>query len=134
MLSLFGLSRPFSPGLWTLAWRRLHADRVAMVSLAVVLLFLAMLALSMSGLIADDWADEVGVNYAPPSFVGAQSSAERGVTEAPAASSEETPPENPLDPLKDDIRELRSEMAAEAASPTPQKPTLTASPIHWKGS
>jgi ABC-type dipeptide/oligopeptide/nickel transport system permease subunit len=35
-----------SPGLWTLAWRRLRADRVAMVSLAVVCLFLLSVVLS----------------------------------------------------------------------------------------
>ena len=40
-----------SPGLWTLAWRRLRADKIAMASLAVVLLFLVMLVLSRSGLI-----------------------------------------------------------------------------------
>lgn len=58
-------------GLWTLAWRRLRADRVAMLSLAVVAAFLLMLALSAGGVIAADWEDEVGVNYAPPGFVGA---------------------------------------------------------------
>jgi len=41
-----------SPGLWRLAWRRLCADRVAMVSLAVVAAFLLMLVLSAGGLIA----------------------------------------------------------------------------------
>jgi peptide/nickel transport system permease protein len=56
-----------SPGLWALAWRRLRGDKVAMVSLAVVALFLAMLVLSSAGLIAADWEREVGVNYAPPS-------------------------------------------------------------------
>ena len=30
-----------SPGLWALAWRRLRADRVGMVSLAIVAAFLA---------------------------------------------------------------------------------------------
>jgi peptide/nickel transport system permease protein len=109
-----------SPGLWRLAWRRLCADRVAMVSLAVVLLFFAMLGLSMSGLIAADWADEVGVNYAPPSFIGAQSATERGMSGTSdvvdaAAENDETPPENPVDPLKDVIRELRAEMATESA-------------------
>ena len=39
-------NQPTSPGLWALAWRRLRADKVAMVSLAVVAAFLAMLLLS----------------------------------------------------------------------------------------
>ena len=32
-----------SPGLWTLAWRRLKRDKVGMVSLAVVLFFILMI-------------------------------------------------------------------------------------------
>ena len=59
-----------SPGLWTLAWRRLRADRVAMLSLAVVCLFLLSVVLSAVGLVAADWEDEVAVNYAPPTFAG----------------------------------------------------------------
>ncbi|NDP42888.1 MAG: ABC transporter permease, partial [Aromatoleum sp.] len=60
-----------SPGLWALAWKRLKSDRVAMVSLAIVVAFLVMMVLSGLGLIAKDWAKETGVNYAPPSFIGA---------------------------------------------------------------
>jgi peptide/nickel transport system permease protein len=108
MLSLFN---NFSPGLWILAWRRLRADRVAMVSLAVVLLFLTLLGLSMGGLIASDWADEVGVNNAPPTFFGTHSAIERATNDNPTAKIE-MPPENPVDPLKDVLRELRSEIAA----------------------
>jgi len=113
-MSMATLSSQHSPGLWTLAWRRLRVDRVAMLSLAVVLLFLLTLVLSATELIAADWEVEVGVNYAPPSFVGAQSASERGMTEAPATTAE-TPPENPYDPLKDVIRQLRAEMANSAA-------------------
>ena len=65
------MNNTVSPGLWMLAWRRLRADRVAMAALSVVGLFLAMLAASMGGLLAADWEEEVAVNYAPPSFVGA---------------------------------------------------------------
>ena len=50
-------NHPSSPGLWTLAWRRLRADKVAMAALAVVALFLVMLVLSSSGLVAADWED-----------------------------------------------------------------------------
>lgn len=80
------------------------ADRVAMGSLVVLILFLLTLVLSATGLIASDWNEEVGVSYAPPSFVGAQAA-------APALSEPvDIPPENPLDPLKDVIRELRAGM------------------------
>jgi peptide/nickel transport system permease protein len=103
-----------SPGLWALAWRRLRTDRAAMVALAIVAAYLITLLLSATGLVAADWADEVGVNYAPPGFVGAQSATERGA--ATAAVREETPPENPLDPLKDILRELRSQSSSSAVT------------------
>ncbi|WP_092279532.1 MULTISPECIES: ABC transporter permease [unclassified Duganella] len=84
------------------AWRRLRADRVAMVSLGVVLAFLLTVALSASGLIVADWENEVGVNYAPPSFVGGAA-----VAAAPAVAQQALP-DNPFDPIADDIRALRA--------------------------
>lgn len=107
-----------SPGLWALAWRRLRSDRLAMVALAVVALFLLTLLLSATGLIAKDWDAEIGVNYAPPTFVGAQSAEERGVQGMHAA--EEAVPDNPRDPLGEIIRKLRAERGnAPGASPAP---------------
>jgi peptide/nickel transport system permease protein len=103
---------PVSPGLWALAWRRLRADKIAMLALAIVSVFLAMLILSGTGLIAADWEDEVGVNYAPPSFMGAQSAADR--VGAAVVVDEALPPENPLDPLAGVIRELRAQGAGSA--------------------
>ena len=100
------MQAPVSPSLWALAWKRLRADKIAMAALAVVLAFLLLILLSGTGLIAADWDQEVGVNYAPPTFVGPQSAEERG---AGSSSEAEAPPENPLDPLKDIIRELRAQ-------------------------
>jgi len=73
-----------SPGLWTLAWRRLKADRVGMVSLAIVGAFLVMMVLSATGLVAKDWSREVGVNYAPPTFVGPDESSAPGGNAGPS--------------------------------------------------
>jgi peptide/nickel transport system permease protein len=108
-----------SPGLWTLAWRRLRADRVGMVSLYIVAAFLVLIALSASGLIAGDWAREVGVNYAPPTFVGpdanaigpgaATATAAEGPTEATTFKS------SVVDPIGDVIAELKGEKPADAA-------------------
>ncbi len=99
-----------SPGLWTLAWKRLRADRVAMVSLAIVAAFLVMVVLSATGLIASDWAKEVGVNYAPPSFLGAAEPA-AGAANAPATAttttSEEPTPLPVEDPLADALKAIR---------------------------
>ena len=99
-----------SPGLWTLAWRRLRADRVAMASLALVLAFLVLLTLSAVGLVAADWEAEVGVNYAPPTFVGATPVAPGT---AAATMSQQALPDNPFDPLAGDIRALRAQLAAQ---------------------
>ena len=104
-------------GLWRLAWRRLRADRVAMLALAVVAAFLLMLALSAGGLVAADWEDEVGVNYAPPTFVGARAGS---AAAAPAPAAAAALPDNPFDPLADDIRTLKAELAARGdAAPEP---------------
>ena len=117
-----------SPGLWTLAWRRLRADRVGMVSLAIVAAFLAMMILSATGLIAKDWARETGVNYAPPSFLGAD--VEAGAPAAPGApgAPEAAPPASDhqssiVDPLADVIAELKgAKPAAPAGSAAPAAP------------
>jgi peptide/nickel transport system permease protein len=61
---------PRSEGVWHAAWRRFRGDRVGMVSLAVVLAFIVMIVLTATGLIAKDWAREVGVANAPPHFIG----------------------------------------------------------------
>jgi len=113
-----------SPGLWTLAWRRLKADRVGMVSLAIVVAFLAMMILSGTGLIAKDWAREVGVNYAPPTFVGPDESPLAAPHAGPAVA-----PEGPsaasdfqstvVDPIGDVIAELRADKAAAGGAAPP---------------
>jgi peptide/nickel transport system permease protein len=109
-----------SPGLWTLAWRRLRADPVGMTSLWIVLAFIVLMILSGSGLVARDWAREVGVNYAPPTFAGPDesSAAERGPM-TPGASGTTAASDfqsTVVDPIGDVIAELKGE-AAPAASP-----------------
>jgi peptide/nickel transport system permease protein len=101
-----------SPGLWTLAWRRLRADRVGMVSLVIVAAFIVMMILSGTGLIAADWNREVGVNYAPPSFLGAESAAAGpaaviGPAGEPAAQGTEYK-SNVVDPIGDVLEQLKS--------------------------
>ena len=111
-----------SPGLWTLAWRRLKSDYVGMVSLAIVGVFLVMMLLSATGLIARDWSREVGTNYAPPSFIGAD--VEGGTPAAPAAPAEAPPPASEyrsqiVDPIGDVIAELKGEKVPAPASAVP---------------
>jgi peptide/nickel transport system permease protein len=59
-----------SEGVWHAAWRRFRADRVGLLSLIVVALFLLLVSLSGLGLLARGWQNEVGVADAPPSFMG----------------------------------------------------------------
>lgn len=108
-----------SPGLWALAWHRLSSDRLAMFALAIVACFLITLFLSAAGLVAKNWDAEVGVNYAPPTFVGEQSAEERGVQGMNVR--EAAIPDNRRDPLGDVIRKLRTELKRDAAAsgPTP---------------
>jgi peptide/nickel transport system permease protein len=63
-----------SDGIWLDAWRRFKVDRVGMASLVVVGLFLFVIALSVSGLVAGGWQNEVAVADAPPSFLTAAAS------------------------------------------------------------
>ena len=100
-----------SPGLWTLAWRRLRSDYVGMVSLWIVGLFLLLMILSGLGLVAKDWSREVGVNYAPPSFIGAD--VEAGTPAGAASAPVVEPPASEyksqiVDPIGDVIAELRA--------------------------
>jgi peptide/nickel transport system permease protein len=113
-----------SPGVWTLAWRRLRADRIAMAALAVVVAFLLLLALSATGLVAADWEQEVGVNYAPPTFMGMDAAGAAAVqaTRAPL-------PPNAFDPLAADIAAL-SKMGV-AAAPAAKRPTLPFGADKW---
>jgi len=103
-----------SQGLWALAWRRLRADRVAMGALVIVVGYLLMLVLSVTGLVAKHWDQEVGVNYAPPTFIGAERDVQRGFS--PTATANLPLPDNPVDPLKDIIHQLRAENATNAQS------------------
>ena len=111
-----------SPGLWTLAWRRLRSDRVGMVSLAIVVLFIVMMILSGTGLVARDWAREVGINYAPPSFAAGEAPGQQ----APAAGvPDATVPQggapasefksSVVDPIGDVIAELKGQKPVPAA-------------------
>ena len=102
---------PVSPGLWTLAWRRLTSDTVGMVSLGIVLAFIVMMVLSGAGLLASDWNREVGVNYAPPSFADFEAAAPAATQPAPT-TTQTAPPGTEykstiVDPIGDVIEKLK---------------------------
>jgi ABC-type dipeptide/oligopeptide/nickel transport system permease subunit len=125
-----------SAGLWTLAWRRLRADRVAMAALAVVAAFLLLLAASASGLVAADWEEEVAANYAPPTFAAPPAAPGAGPAAAsamPAASGAPVaPPANAFDPLAADILELRATLGKAVAEPAAERaPSLPFGADKW---
>ncbi len=107
-----------SPGLWTLAWRRLIADRIAMFSMLVVALFLCLVTASGLGLVAADWSDEVAVGYAPPTFLGKPAS-QQGATSARSTSGPITNayPGTVKDPLETELTELRAQLEGKSSAP-----------------
>jgi peptide/nickel transport system permease protein len=122
-----------SPSLWALAWRRLMGDRVAMVSLAIVVAFLVLMVLSATGLIAKDWSKETGINYAPPSFLGddlERAAPASGTPPAPAAAAADKPTELPIkDPLADALAEIRGEKAKPAGADAAAGESQTVDPL-----
>lgn len=52
--------------IWLDAWVRLRRDRIAVVCLGVVIVYSIVAILSALGLVASDWAQEVGPSYAAP--------------------------------------------------------------------
>ncbi len=96
--------------LWRLAWQRFVRDRVGVVSLAIVLAFLALAAASASGLVARDWSREVAVSYAPPGFVG-EGTQER-VTELVASARQ--PDYGIADPLAKELEEIHKALSGES--------------------
>ncbi|KQV51315.1 ABC transporter permease [Duganella sp. Root336D2] len=106
-----------SAGLWTLAWRRLRADRLAMAALAVVAAFLLLLAASASGMVAAGWEEEVALNYAPPTFAAPRAAPPPSSAPGVPGAADSAPPANEFDPLAADLRELRATLGKAVAEP-----------------
>ncbi|WP_088280867.1 ABC transporter permease [Ideonella sp. A 288] len=87
-----------SEGVWHAAWRRFKTDRVGVVSLVIVLAFLALIALAALGLVAGGWQKEVGVPNAPPTFMGPAKEAAAAVIEAPKGPNVDLSAIDPLAP------------------------------------
>jgi peptide/nickel transport system permease protein len=125
-------SRPVaSAGLWTLAWRRLQRDRVGMAALAVVAFYFVIVLLALSGWIAPDWTREVGINYAPPTWVGGEPDETARVA---AASQPATPTDlyGLADPLGPVLAAIQAAHPNEAAwHEPPRRATLPLGGDKW---
>lgn len=58
-----------SGGMWALGWRRLRRDRVGMVCLFIVAIYVLICLGGALGLIGSTWRDEVAKPYAPPTLL-----------------------------------------------------------------
>ena len=121
-----------SPGLWTLAWRRLLNDRVGMVSLAIVAAFLAMMLASFVGLIAKDWAKEKGVSYANPTFLaGAENLEARAITNKDFGTKAPPVDLSDVDPLAPRYKEWEERAAKIAVTEVKRSETLPFGGDKW---
>ncbi|MFM2185710.1 MAG: hypothetical protein RIR43_282 [Pseudomonadota bacterium] len=110
-----------SEGVWAAAWRRYKADRVGMVSLVIVLMFLVLIAASALDLVGKDWQKEVGVPNAPPTFMGPAPPEATGVIEVPKGPNVDI---SAIDPLAPKYAEWAEKAKAYATTETVKAETL----------
>ncbi len=121
-----------SPGLWTLAWRRLRRDRVGMTALVVVACYLVMVFLALMGWVATDWTREVGVNYAPPVFWAADQDETAQLAVADKVATGPVPLYGLQDPLAVELAAIRAEhFGAQEQVETPRRLTLLLGGDKW---
>jgi oligopeptide transport system permease protein len=121
-----------SPGLWTLAWRRMLQDRVGMVSMAVVAAFLAMMLASFTGLIAKEWSKESGVSYANPAFLAGQENLEaKAVTNRDFAAKAPPVDLSDVDPLAPRYKEWEERAAKIAVTEVKRAESLPFGGDKW---
>jgi oligopeptide transport system permease protein len=87
-----------SEGVWVAAWHRFKGDRVGMVSLAIVGVYMIVVILAGLGLVARDWQVERGVPNAPPSFIGPAQKTEATVIPVPSGPNADLSAVDPLAP------------------------------------
>jgi len=87
-----------SEGVWHAAWRRFKADRVGLVSLIIVALFILLIVLSGLGLVAKNWQVEAGVPNAPPTLLGPAAPQATGAIETPKGPNVDLSAVDPLAP------------------------------------
>ncbi|HEV6965957.1 ABC transporter permease [Roseateles sp.] len=87
-----------SGGVWAASWRRLKTDRVGMACMVVVGLFLVLVLLAATNLVAAGWQKEIGVPNAPPTLLGPQPPEDTGAIAAPKGPNVDLSDIDPLAP------------------------------------
>lgn len=100
-----------SEGVWHAAWRRFALDRVGMVSLVIVLGFLALIVLSALGIVAKGWQAEVGVPNARPTLMGAAPPEAIAAIEVPKGPNVDLSAVDPLAPRYKEWEERAKQFA-----------------------
>ena len=117
-------------GVWAAAWRRLRADRVGMAALAVVVVFVGLIVLTATGLVASGWQQEKGVPSARPTFMGP-------APPSPAGPSDIAAPKGPpidisdVDPLAPRYKEWAERAAKIAVTEVKRSETLPFGGDKW---
>lgn len=111
---------------WSLAWRRLKRDRVAMWSLAVTTLFVAVMLAAYTGLIAGNWNAEVANSYAPPTLDKVANTTDAkapvGIQRPEAGPPVDISDIDPLAPRYQEWRERATQIAAVQAQQATRLP------------
>lgn len=87
-----------SEGVWAASWRRMRADKVGMVCMTIVALFLLLVIASGAGLVAKNWQKEVGVPNAPPTLMGPAPAEATGTIAMPKGPNVDLSDIDPLAP------------------------------------
>ena len=108
--------RAGSGSVWAAAARRFRSDRVGMVSLAIVIVFLLIVVGAGLGLIAKDWQVEHAVPDAPPTFLGPAPQTESISVAAPSGPNVDISAVDPLAPRYKEWDEAAKKYQTKAAT------------------
>jgi oligopeptide transport system permease protein len=110
-----------SQGVWGLAWKRLKADRVGMVCLAIVAAFSLLVLLAGLGVVGKNWQKEIGVPNAPPTILGPRPAEAVGVIAVPKGPNVDI---SDIDPLAPKYAEWEAAAAKYKTEEQPRAETL----------
>lgn len=109
-----------SEGVWAASWRRLKTDKVGMGAMYVVILCLALVIATLTGVIASGWQQEVAVPNAPPTFMGPAPAEDMGTVAAAKGPNVDI---SDIDPLAPKYKEWAERAKTYATAEHPREET-----------